>query len=327
MKACSNQRGVWLGWLLVVGLGSCDPTSTSSDPPPPEPPPSSDGQDASIGSCPTFVLDSITVTPPGQGLDVDGDGTPDGAINRAWDPMRAAVDNALMSDVSAGETMLAVEICGIEQPYQGDDTAVTLKLYPSDDADTDPTNNFCGEPGCGQVVPQADDIEDGQSIHHSAPTPLVATLFEAAMLGVYVIDPGDFNLPLNKMRVRMWIPTTLRELVDGTLCGVSSARELHRAELPVCEWLPLICLNPSVPETLSMAQYMVLMNEQPELDVDGDGAERFELDDRAQILRCHDGDGRIIEGPDCLDDPGMVDGYVLCIDLHGVRGELLYTAP
>ena len=77
---------------------------------------------------------------------------------------------------------------------------------------------------------------------------------------------------------------------------------------------------------LNETEFLVLFGEQPEIDVDGDGLEHIELDDQTHIARCIDGDGRVIEGADCLDDPGMVDGYVICLDFHAVPGHIVGIA-
>ena len=52
---------------------------------------------------------------------------------------------------------------------------------------------------------------------------------------------------------------------------------------------------------------------QPDVDLDGDGLERFEDtnpdDGVAAIDRCIDGDGAEILGADCVTDPRIQDGY------------------
>jgi hypothetical protein len=55
---------------------------------------------------------------------------------------------------------------------------------------------------------------------------------------------------------------------------------------------------------------------QPDVDRDGDGLERFTLDDQGRIARCIDGDGTPIEGRDCSMDPRMADGFALSLQMH-----------
>ena len=79
-----------------------------------------------------------------------------------------------------------------------------------------------------------------------------------------------------------------------------------------------------MPQELSMTQYLLLTGIQPEIDVDGDGLETIDLDSNAEIFQCHDGDGSLIEGAYCLEDPRIADGFGMCLDMHGIPGELVY---
>jgi hypothetical protein len=66
----------------------------------------------------------------------------------------------------------------------------------------------------------------------------------------------------------------------------------------------------------------------PDVDADGDGLERFTLDDDDRIVRCIDGDGfTVIEGRDCWQDPRIVDGFGLVVGLELVRGRLVGRGP
>jgi len=46
----------------------------------------------------------------------------------------------------------------------------------------------------------------------------------------------------------------------------------------------------------------------PDLDMDGDGLETFEISDEGRLLRCVDGDRVVIEGRECWRDPRIGDG-------------------
>jgi hypothetical protein len=58
----------------------------------------------------------------------------------------------------------------------------------------------------------------------------------------------------------------------------------------------------------------------PDLDLDGDGLERFELDSDSRIETCRDGDGfTTIPGRDCWQDPRMADAFALSTAAEAVR--------
>ena len=60
----------------------------------------------------------------------------------------------------------------------------------------------------------------------------------------------------------------------------------------------------------TMLDVAVASGIQPDVDTDGDGRERFELDPATGLLaRCLDGDGTLVEGSDCAADPRFADGY------------------
>jgi len=47
----------------------------------------------------------------------------------------------------------------------------------------------------------------------------------------------------------------------------------------------------------------------PDVDIDGDGIERFVTDDEHHITSCVDGDGTVFHGRDCWSDPRMADAF------------------
>jgi len=58
----------------------------------------------------------------------------------------------------------------------------------------------------------------------------------------------------------------------------------------------------------------------PDLDLDGDGLERFMLDSASRIESCIDGDGfTVIAGRECWQDPRMADAFALSASAETVR--------
>jgi hypothetical protein len=306
------------GWLVLSSLGC--PAATPEVPPPP---PEQDGFDDAPTSGLGFVIDDLAVTPYALAMDLDGNGTADGAINRALDPMLSTVNNAFRSAVLAGRICVALEVVGLESPYACADGAVTLKYYRCDDDDQDPANNFCGAPECGRMVLSAEDIVDGQAVYRTAPTPIVDCRVHGELEQVLLIDLDNDLLPLERSQVAAFVPDTLHELLEVQIGGVARARDTQLVSIPICRYMPILCVNPNTPEEISLAQYMRLIGEHPDVDLDGDGLERYDLDGEVQVLRCIDGDGAVIEDPACLDDPRIVDGFSMCLGAHAVSAVLL----
>lgn len=313
-----------LASVLLLALASCSGRVDPVDPQPnPAPPSDSDGSQAGFAQGITFVFNEIVVSDPASCPDRTQDGAPDCGINRAWAPLRSSIDSTIAANINGGQTLLAGVISGLEEPYLGDDPAVTLRLYNCVDIDTDPTNNFCATEGCGQVLAKEAYLIDGDTAYRSQPVPIVDQVIKTALSGDIVLNFGDVDMPLTEVVIRFTLPQNLGEIRDGQICGMSNSRQLNQVEIPVCQWLPLLCTDPNMPQTLSATEFLVLFGSQPEIDVDGDGLEKIELDDRAQIARCIDGDDRVVEGEGCLMDPSFVDGYVLCLDFHGLPGEIV----
>jgi len=210
-------------------------------------------------------------------------------------------------------------------PYPGSDPAVTLKIYPGFDADNDPTNNLCRDPGCGEIRARAKYVVDGQTIYRPQPAPVADFWLRTAVDAELAIDMGDQTGPLTIRRLNLacTLPELLTELRDGMLCGVAPVRQLAHVQLAFCEWLPTFCNAALIPPDLSLAEYLAVLGQQPDIDVDGDGLERFELDSNNRVLICYDGDGSVMGAKDCMQDPALQDGYSICFDYHGIPGAIV----
>jgi hypothetical protein len=65
----------------------------------------------------------------------------------------------------------------------------------------------------------------------------------------------------------------------------------------------------------------------PDVDLDGDGIERFETDHGGRIVRCIDGDRTSIEGRACYADERMADGFSLNLRLRALPARFAGREP
>jgi hypothetical protein len=324
-----------LAAMAVVTLAlACEPPAR---PTPPAPTPDAgcvgggDGYADPPASGHVFVVDQIQLTNPGDGIDVTGDGVPDTAMNRAFFFLQFVLNEALRHTVENGRLIYVFELAGLCAPYSGDDPDVTVKVYSCRDANDDSSDNFCRDPGCGTMrVHEQEFNTDGQTVNHSQPLPIVDQLLVAVLPGSIDINlDTTANLGLLRPAMQLTVPTALDEISAGWLCGVVRAGDLDQvvpphASDPECRTL---CWPDDAPEGLSLAGYMAMNGYQPDIDMDGDGLERFELDADKHVVRCYDGPRQLPlphrwPAP-CLQDPRMADGYSLCFKMHALPGVLL----
>lgn len=287
-----------------------------------------DGYTDPMASGHVFLVDRFGFRDVDDCLDRDRDGDPDCVINTAMRPLLPMLDGLLSGAVANGRILMAIEAAGLCAPYAGADPAVTLKIYPATDSDGDPTNNLCGTAGCGQVLARPRYMADGQTRYRAEPVPVVDFTVQTVLAGELAINLANNSEPLTvqRLELRCLLPELMNELSDGQLCGVAPVRNVALVMLPLCELAPVLCLQALLPADLSLAEYLAVLGAQPDVDLDDDGLERFELDGNNRVLVCYDGDGRAMGAKDCLQDPEMQDGYSICFDLHGIPGEILGVA-
>jgi hypothetical protein len=65
----------------------------------------------------------------------------------------------------------------------------------------------------------------------------------------------------------------------------------------------------------------------PDIDVDGDGLERFGVDAEGRVEQCIDGDGSVIDGRDCWQEAGMADGISMTLRLETTTARVAGPEP
>jgi hypothetical protein len=287
----------------------------------------SDGFDDPAGSGHVFFVEDYLPTPDQEltwALDIDEDGHPDQALNHLSEQYQLLGYN-FTEFVRSGSMLGVLELAGVEAPYTGDDDAVTAKIYQTVDADHDLSNNTCEGEGCAQFTPNPDFMLNGQTLFRFGPAPIVDHHLRIGVNQTQAlpIDIGeDIILPFLKVRMEIRIPDTLDAIPAGVMCGAMPAVALD--EIPLCEIASGAMINEDACIDESSLAFMVArLGAQPDIDLDGDGLETYEVDFSGSVLRCHDADGTVIEGATCLSDPRIADGFSICASFRGIPGELI----
>lgn len=306
--------------LCCCGVDASDPAAPGSGP-------ASDGYDDPAGSGLVFFLDDYELD-AAESLtwprDINGDGTEDGALNRLSEQLEI-IGYDFTEFVQSGVILGVAELAGLELPFHGDDEAVTLKIYRSQDADQDLGNNTCDGEGCAQFAVAAEYMDGDQTPYRLGPAPIAGHHLRVAaddLPDLPVRIGFDFPLPLHLVRVELVLPSALDAIDVGLVCAALPAAALD--QIPVCTTTADPCEGDA-----TVAYAIAKLTAQPDIDIDGDGLETYVVDFGGNISHCFDapppggGDPVRIDGPDCLHDPRMADGFSFCSAFHGIPAALI----
>jgi len=315
-----------------------------------------DGFDAPPGSGLAFVADSLALAESDQGFDIDGSCDDDGCIDNVLGDIGPIANSQIRQGIRSGTSLLLMELVGLEEPYQGNETSATLKIYGGRDADSPPfpDDNFDVPPGAStccnfeispqslvNVPPQAGArspirIVRGR-LESLAPVPIQFVL----TLG----SPPHPEIRINGTRVRAVVPANLDELTDGILGGSVPLNTLATIENPYCRAGQATQCPREVPVESRLLDVVTLfVGPRPDIDADGDGLE-CALDDSGDGLidgccdgvpqcpfRSSDCGGRLIAATDpgvsssCARDPRMADGFSIGFRFTAVSANIVGIA-
>jgi cysteine-rich repeat protein len=283
----------------------------------------------------TFIFRSIQISEEALGCDFSGDGAPDNAFARGVGAARGLLNAQLETAVSDGTLLFGVNMMAVTDTSLTDASEMSVAWIEYVDRDMDANNNFDGN---GQVYVSRSSITGEGS-------PLVA--LAGAINNHHVLaGPQDIILPLpigitiNLDVRRAHFAADIadhgsdpRTLDNSSLCGVVPTRSL--ADIPdlislVAGAAPAAC-DGGDPGNLAdmliagaVALGIQIGPEQPDVDLDGDGLERFDVlttgpsGCQPVIAGCYDGDGTHIDGRSCVFDSRMADGFSANLLLDGI---------
>jgi hypothetical protein len=239
--------------------------------------------------------------------DLDGDGDLDNAIADLGSPYSSLYAMAIAATVNGaiddGLFRLMLHFQWLEQSPAVADTDIGVVMFRGADTDypRDPSDDFTGEE---QFYADARFLDAcGEPIYLWPEGRVEARRFgyQGVAVGIELaggdaIVHGDFEGEFGPDG----------RTLEGRMCA--SARIADVGAAYALEGLSSLELILAGGELLGIVGPGVL----PDLDLDGDGLERFTLDETGRIEACIDGDGfTVIDGRDCWRDPRMADGFAL----------------
>jgi hypothetical protein len=288
-----------LGVLLpaVVALG-CNQSAVISCPTcgaPPSPATEkthTSGWDDPPGTGHMFVIDEYKIAESSE----NGIPGPDGKVHNALAPIGQLGNDQIRQGLLGGETLVLLEIAGVDEPFTGDDDEVTVKFYRGIDADMPfyPANNFMipmGEKSCCQFLIDIASVEgDPPQAHSRIPAKIVAgQLTDTAtgssarsLEGIAVVpffgagsSSAGASLTLAAPRISANVsldvdsPPPVPKLHDGLLSGAFPILALATTENPYCRTVSDPLCPALIPESTLLDLVTALI--QPDIDLDTDG--------------------------------------------------------
>ncbi len=289
----------------------------------------------------SFILSSLLIGEVGTGCDFSGDGEPDNAFARGLGGLVGLANSMFLeSAITDGDLILLLHALGLDDRSGANDDSFSLAWFPGQDADSNPANNLSGS---GQFYADA-------AAFDAMGRPLAA--FESSVMSrVLSGGPEDIELPI------LVLPLEIRQ---GRISGTTRAADGEITAIDdglICGAVPLVTLaflpnlidmftgmaappcDDSMTDT-SMADLLIggtprgfifpLPGIAPDVDLDGDGLERFEVTRSGSVRGCQpvvtaciDGDGTRVEGRDCIMDSRFEDGWSAAFPITAVRAEIL----
>ncbi len=317
-----------------------------------------DGFDDPPGTGAAFIVDRLVIADADQGFDVDGKCTDDGCIDNVLGELGSIANTQIQQGIRSGESLLLMELVGLESPYQGNETSATVKIYGARDADVPvfPADNFRVPEGAAtccnfnispqsliNVPPQAGARSPVQIVkgrlESLAPVPIQFILTIGA--------PPHPEIRINRVRVRATVPGDLGGLADGVLGGSVPVNTLASIDNPYCRAGESSQCPREVPSGSTLIDLVaIFIGPRPDIDGDADGLECIRDDDGDGIVdgccdaqqaeRCPLRSSACVGGTippsersrpnSCAKDPRMADGYSIALKFRAVAANIVGIA-
>ncbi len=348
--------------LTCNGQGKCTGSYRFPDAEPvrdvqlPDVPDEIDGWDDVPGTGAAFIVDSIAIAQQDRGFDLDLTCDGEQCIDNFLWRIGELGNDQIRQGLLGGESLLLLEIAGLDQPFRGRDPSVSLKIYAARDADDPffPANNFRvpdGQSTCCEFrinpksltgIPRVARARAPAEIERGRLRSLLPVPVEFTMA---VGSPPHPEVRLERVRVSGRVGSDLRRFSDGLLGGVIPAATLAQTTNPYCRGTGFQCPVQLSGESSLIDLVSSFLGPQPDIDLDGDGLECIiDTDGDADVDLCCDGvgalgnscpSGGICPGEEvlplspgrpayqCALSPQMADGYSVALTFTAVKATIL----
>ena len=294
----------------------------------------------------SLIANTLEIGAPDEGCDYTLDGMVDNRFGEAFGGGRGVVNMQIDDALAGGDLILLMTMLGLDDRSGAMDASFRTAVLNGIDADTpaDASNNFSGT---GEFL-----IDMAALGSDGLPTASLESRVMMRMLSggpediSFVLPFGGVALPLDLRQARISGTTratggVLSGIDSGLLCGVIPIRTLAMVPNPI----GMVPGGPSescdgMMDLGTVADLLVggvtifiidIGPASPDIDLDGDGLETFEVDDMGSsgcqgvITACIDGDGTRIEGRACATDPRIADGFSAGLPFTAVGATIVGT--
>lgn len=288
-----------------------------------------------------IVLDAFFIAADNMrdGCDFSGDRRVDNAFSRALGPAAGIFNTAITNGISNGQLLIQLAFLALDDPLGRSDSDLRVGWLTGADGDMDRANNR--DPGTLLRVNAASLNPMGlpQANYQST---IVMSRLDGGPEDITLDLPGPGGMPFVFRVTRSRISGLLQNdgmrisaLDQGVLCGAIPALDLAR--LPnflafaggggggggASRSTFLEALVGSYRVMIPLIGGFTVGPQQPDIDLDGDGLERYEAtpgDNRTppQITACIDGNGTRVTGRMCQFDRRFADGFSSAFRMNGV---------
>lgn len=317
-----------------------------------EPEQCDDGNVASFDGCGpdcrdehSLVISAFEIGDDSVGCDFSGDGEPDNGFADALGPLVDLANDMFIGDaITDGQLIFLMHALALDDPAMANDPSFSLAWFLGQDADENPANNLTG---MGEFRPDASAF-DAMGNPTAAFQSRVAS---RALTG----GPEDVEIPLGffQLEVKQSQLSGTTRATGGAVAGIDDGLLCGGVPVAVMAFLPniidMFSMMPAAPcdpavTSTSLADVLIggtprgfilpLRGSTPDVDLDGDGLERFEVTSRGPmgcqpvITACIDGNGTRVtsplpDGQSCATDARFQDGWSAAFPFEAVRATIL----
>ena len=246
-------------------------------------PPESDGWNAVPGEGAAFIVDSFSVAQEDRGFDIDGRCDEESCIDNFLWRLGDLGNDQIQAGLRSGESLLLVEIAGIDEPFRGRDDSVTVKIYAARDADDPffPLNNFQVPDGqstcCEFSVNPRSLIDLGRRARAQAPARIERGRLRSLTpvpieFTITVGVPPHPEIKLERVTLAGRVASDLTRINDGLLGGVIPVNALAQTDNPYCKTIGPRC-DVEFGQSTLIDLVSTILGARPDIDLDGDGNE------------------------------------------------------